>query len=95
MVILRFLEETEEPIIDDSRQLRVLKECNLVYELYLIVRLFRTVTSHSHIHKESSKIGLGNLVQKFAVLCLIEIFDQNDLLGIGAAWRVCVALLGG
>ena len=77
MVIASFLEQAKKSVVDDSRQLRVLKKCDLVNELQLVVRFFRAVTSHRHVHEQSLKVRLGNLVEKLAMLCLIEVFDQN------------------
>lgn len=92
MVIASFLEQAKKSVVDDSRQLRVLKKCDLVNELQLVVRFFRAVTSHRHVHEQSLKVRLGNLVKKLAMLCLIEVFDQNYFF-VYPTRRIWVSLL--
>ena len=92
MVIWCLLEETEKPIIDDSWKLRVLKEGYFVDKFYLFVILLGAVSPHGNIHEEGPEVRLGNLIEKFTVLSLVEIFDQDYFL-VPTTWRICVSLL--
>ena len=62
MIFGSLRKQTEKAIIDYSRQVCVLKESDFVNKLQLIVGLFRTVTSHCHVHEQCLEVGLCDLV---------------------------------
>jgi len=88
VVIWGLLEQAEEPIVDDARQLRVFKERNFVNELHLVLCFLRAVSSHGYVHEKCLKVRPSNFIQEFAILSLIEVLYQDDFLIAGTGWVI-------
>ena len=80
VVIARFLEQTEKPIVDDSRQLSVLKEGHFVDKFAFFLTLLWGVAAHGHILEDGLEVGLGDVVDEFRIICLVEVLNEHDFL---------------
>ena len=67
MVVRRLSELAEEAIVDDTRQLSILKKCHLIDKLQIFARLFWTESAHSNVCEDSLEVGFNDLVEEFRV----------------------------
>ena len=80
VVLASFLEYAEEAIGDDSRQLDVLKERDLINELKLVVILLRLMSPHGQVLENRLEVGQSYLIEELRILFFVEVLDQDDFL---------------
>ena len=81
LLVLGSLEEGIEAIIDDSRQIGVLKEGYLVDEVHLIVCLLGAVAAHGDILEDPREVWLGYCLKEVFLLVLVVVLDVEDIVG--------------
>ena len=83
LLVFGSLKERIETIVDNSRQIGVLKEGYLVDEVHLVVCLFGAVAAHGDILKDPRKVRLGYSLKEVFLLVLVVVFDMQNIF-----WRV-------
>ena len=77
MIITGLLEQTEKSVVDNARQLSVLKKCHFVHKVNFVVRLLGLVTTHGHVLEDHLEVWLDYLVHELFVCLLVIVFNQN------------------
>jgi hypothetical protein len=72
-VLFAALKQRVKAVVDDSRQVGVLEEGNVVNVLILVFGLFRSHPSLGDVDEDVGEIGLDDLFHESPIVILIEL----------------------